>query len=217
AWLSVPGNPVVSYLSSAFELVLNQLGRLVNGTSGGRQLFVTYSGQATPLWERFMTLSSVALLAFSLPFGLLCLWQRYRSNTFVWVLGIVAVGYPISQLLRLTNSGSEISDRSSAFIFLAIACVLAIFIAQFWPTHRLNWKHTSSLTCAIAVVFIGSIILGNGSTSSILPGPYLVSADERSIEPEGIQSALWANSYLGPNHRMTTERINQLLMGAYGN
>lgn len=216
-WLSLPGNPVVNYLSSAFELALHQLGRLLNGTGGGRQLFVTYSGQPTPLWERFLTISSVALLVFSLPFGLLCLWQRYRSNALVWMLGIVSLGYPVSQALRLTNAGSEISDRASAFLFLSIACVLAIFIAQFWPTHRLNWKHTSLLTCAISVVFLGGLILGNGTISSILPGPYLVAADERSIEPQGIQSALWVYSYLGPNNRMTTDRINQLLMSAYGN
>src|ERR1700730_9061245 len=40
-WMSLPGNPVVNYLSSAFELVLNQLGHLLNGTGGGRKLFVT--------------------------------------------------------------------------------------------------------------------------------------------------------------------------------
>ena len=216
-WLSLPGNPAVNYLSSAFELVLNQLGGLLHGTGGGRKLFVTFSGQPTPLWEQFMAISSVALLVFSLPFGLLCIWLRYRSNALLWMLGIVSLGYPVSQALRLTNAGSEISDRSSAFLFLSIACVLAIFIVQFWPTRRLNWKQTSLLTCAISVVFLGGLILGNGSTSSILPGPYLVSADERSIEPEGIQSALWASAYLGPNNRMTTDRINQLLMSLYGN
>ncbi len=216
-WMSFPGNPVVNYLSSAFEVAFNQLTRLLNGTGGGKQLFVTFSGQPTPLWERFLTISSVALLVFPLPFGLLCLWLRYRSNALVWMLGIVSLGYPVSQALRLTNAGAEIADRSSAFLFLAVACVLAIFIAQFWPTQWLNWKHTAVLTCALSIVFLGSLILGNGAISSILPGPYLVSADERSIEPEGIQSAMWASSYLGPNNRMTTDRINQLLMSVYGN
>ncbi len=217
AWMNLSGNPVVDYFSSAFINDFNQLVQLLSGASGGRQLFVTYSGQVTPLWERLLTLSSVALITLSLPFGLLCLWLRYRTYALVWTLGIVSILYPVSQLLRFTTSGGEISDRASAFLFIAIACVLAIFITQFWPVQRLNWKHTSLLTTVITVVFLGGIILGNGPASAILPGPYLVSADERSIEPEGIQSALWAYSYLGPNNRLTTDRVNQLLMSTYGN
>lgn len=217
AWISLPGSPVVDYLFSPFVTIFNELGKMVSGTGGGRQLFVAYSGQPTPPWQRLLMLASVALISLSLPFGLLCLWFRYRSNALVWMLGIVALVYPVSLVLRLTDSGSEISDRSSAFLFISVACVLAIFIAQFWPTQRLNWKHTSLLVSVISVVFLGGIILGNGSASEILPGPYMVAADGRSIEPEGIQSAEWAYSYLGPNNRMATDRVNQLLMSTFGN
>lgn len=216
AWISLPGNPVVNYLFSSFTTIFNELGQLVHGAGGGRQLFVAYSGQPTPLWERFLLLASVTIIVLSLPFSLLCLWLRYRSNAFVWMLGIVSLFYPVSLVLRLTDSGSEISDRASAFLFISVACVLAIFITQFWPAQRLRWKHTSLLTGVIAVVFLGGIILGNGSTSAILPGPYMVSADGRSIEPEGIQSAKWAYSYLGPNNRIATDRVNQLLMSTFG-
>ena len=217
AWISLPGNPVVDYLFSSFATIFNELGKIVSGAGGGRQLFVTYSGQPTPSWQRLLMLASVALISLSLPFGLLCLWFRYRTNALVWMLGIVALAYPFSLVLRLTDSGSEISDRSSAFLFIAVACVLAIFIAQFWPTQRLTWKHTSLLASVISVVFLGGIILGNGSVSEILPGPYIVAADGRSIEPEGIQSAEWAYSYLGPNNRMATDRVNQILMSTFGN
>lgn len=215
-WLSLRGNPVVNYLFSSFTSVLSELGQLLQGTGGGHRLFVTYSGQATPLWERLLTLSSVAVIALSLPFGLLCLWLRYRSNALAWMLGIVALLYPVSLGLHLTSVGSEISDRSSAFLFISIACMLALLITQFWPTPRLNWKQTSLLTIVLSVIFLGNIILGNGAFSAILPGPYLVSADERSIEPQGIQAAKWAYLYLGPNNRMATDRINQLLMSTFG-
>lgn len=216
AWISLPGNPVINYLFSSAVTTLNQLGKIVGGTGGGRQLFVAYSGQPTPLWERILMLTSVALISLSLPFGLLCLWFRYRFNALAWMLGIVAFLYPVSLLLKLTISGSEISDRASAFLFISVAGVLAIFIVQFWPTQRLRWTHTSLLVGVISVMFLGGIILGNGSASAILPGPYLVEADARSIEPEGIQSAEWAYSYLGPNNRMATDRVNQILMGTFG-
>ncbi len=215
AWINLPGNPVFDYLSTSFTQLLNQIEHLLNHSSG-RQLFVDYTGQVTPLWERLMALSSVALISLCLPFGLLCLWLRYRFSALVSMFSIVALLYPFIQVIRLTNSGGEISDRASAFIFIPLACVLAIFITQFWPIRKLNWQHTSLITLAISVVFVGSIILGNGPAEAILPGPYQVVADGRSIEPEGIQSAMWTYTYLGPNNRMDTDRINRLLMSVYG-
>ncbi len=50
-----------------------------------------------------------------------------------------------------------------------------------------------------------------------LPGPYEVMASSRSIEPEGIQAAIWARSHLEPGSRIAADSINQLLMGTYGN
>ena len=49
-----------------------------------------------------------------------------------------------------------------------------------------------------------------------LPGPYLVVADTRSIEAEGINAAEWTQKNLGTNNRIGTDRINGSLMGTYG-
>jgi hypothetical protein len=216
-WIDRSGNPFISYIASFLIGALDELGNVLTGASQARHLFVDYSGQGLPPWERLMSLSSVALIAASLPFGLLCLWQRCRNNALAWVLGVVALLYPVSQLFRLTNFGSELSDRAAAFLFIAIACLLAIFIAQFWPTWQTRrWKSTVLITCALAVMFLGGTILGAGPSWSILPGPYLVAADSRSIEPEGIQAATWAQHYLGPDNRVATDRTNRLLMSTYG-
>src|SRR6266849_2143129 len=216
AWISLKGNPVVDYLSSYFAGALNELGQVLTGTSSARHLFVDYSGQQTPFWERLLSISSVALILLCLPFGLLCLWQRYRYNVLAYTLGIASLFYPFSYVFQFTNNGSEISDRVVAFLFIPIACVLAIFITQFWPTRWLNWRQTSLITCAVSVIFLGGVILENGPPWEHLPGPYLVAAGERSIEPEGIQAAIWARSYLGSNNRVATDLTNGLLMSTYG-
>ncbi len=216
AWISLKGNPVVGYLTSYFESALSELGRILTGTNSARMLFVSYSGQPTPLWERLMAIASVFLILVCLPFGLLCLWQRYRYNTLVCMLGCVAFFYPLSHVFRFTNFGSEIADRSSAFLFISLAFVLAIFIAQFWPTRRLSWRQTSLITCAISLILLGGIVLAVGPPWELLPGPYLVGAGDRSIEPQGIQAALWAYSHLGSNNRIATDRTNQELMDTYG-
>ncbi len=215
-WMNLPGNPVVQYLAQYFTAALNEIEQILTGASTVRHLFVDYAGQTIPLWQRIMEISAVALISLGIPFGLLCLWQRYGHNALTYALGVATLGYPIIQILRFTNFGSEISDRASAFLFFPIAFVLAILIVQFWPTRRFSWKHTLLITCAILVMFLGGISIGSGTAWDILPGPYLVAADARSIEPEGIQAAIWAHSNLRLNNRIATDRTNQILMSIYG-
>ncbi len=216
AWIGLKGNPVVEYLSSYFKTAFDELSQIVTGTSHARKLFTTYSGQAAPFWERVVAIFSVALIALSLPFGLLCLWQRYRRNTLALMFGIVALAYPVTQVFRFTNFGSEITDRAAAFLFIPISCVLAIFITQFWPIRTLRWQQTSVISAALAILFLGGVVLEAGPPWALLPGPYLVAADARSIEPEGIQTARWTFSRLGPNNSVATDRINEILMTTYG-
>ncbi len=216
AWVNLPGNPVVSYLSSYFASAFDNLKQVLNGASSARPLFANYAGQPTPLWERIMAASSVVIITLCLPFGLLCLWRRYRYHALAGALGIASLFYPISHAFRLTTFGSEISDRAAAFLFIPLGCVLAIFITQFWPTRRLDRKRTSFIVSALSVMLLGGVVLGEGQPWQIFPGPYLVAADSRSIEPEGINAAIWAPSYLGPNNRIATDRVNGLLMSAYG-
>jgi hypothetical protein len=213
----VIGNTVIGYFTSFFADISSQIAQdLGSAGSSSRQLFGGGAVIVTPLWERLISLGSVGLITLSIPFLLLCFWRRYRRNSLVWVFAIVITFYPVLQVLRLTTSGAEISDRASAFIFIAISFLGAVAIVQYWPVRSLNWKHSAVISAALLVLFMGGIILGEGIPPTFMPGPYLASADSRSIDAEGIQAALWARDYLGPNNRMYTDRINQLLMSVYG-
>lgn len=214
AWIALRGNPVVDYLSSYFGRALDEMGQILTGASKARQLFADYSGaEPTPLWERLMTIVSALLVMSCLPLGLLCIWQRYRRNAFACMLAATSLLYPLVQVFRFTNFGSEITDRAAAFLYIPLACLLAIFIVQFWPTRRLNRKRVALISCAMTILFLGGVI---SPPWQLLPGPYLVSADPRSLEPEGIDAALWARSNLGPNNHVATDRINGILMDTYG-
>ncbi len=210
------GNPVWGYLSSYFATALKELGHIIAGTSTTRPLFINPPGGQTPIWDRLLMTASVAIVTFGLPFGLLSLWQQHRDDALAIMFGIFSLAYPVTQVFRFTNFGSEITDRSAAFLFLPAAYVLTILITHFWPTRKLNWEATSLVTYTILVVFLGGVILNSGPGWSSLPGPYVVVADGRSVEPEGIQASAWALSYLGPDNRVGTDRINQLLMNTFG-
>ncbi len=215
-WVEFQGNPVVGYITSFLASSLKELEQIVIGSGGARTLFVSYTGHPTPAWERIVMIFSVSMIVFSLPFGWLCLVQRYRANALTCTLGIISLGYPLSQVFRFTDSGAQLTDRAAAFLFVPIATLLTIFITQFLPVRQLNRKKTFLLVCTISIVFIGGILLGAGPGLSTLPGPYEVGADSRSLEPEGIQAAQWARFQLGPNNRIGTDRINQILMGTFG-
>ncbi|GHO83174.1 hypothetical protein KSZ_11800 [Dictyobacter formicarum] len=210
------GNPVVEYISSFIKLAVTELNHILTGMSTARPLFQSYTGQPTPIWERILTLLSQLLVLSGFPFGLLCLWLRFRRNALAITFGVLVLCYPLVQVFRFTTSGSELVDRSAAFLYIPISTVLAIMIIQLWPTRWLTWKHLLSLTTTLLVIALGGTILGAGPSMSLLPGSYAVAADTRSIEMEGIQAATWTRTYLGPNQRIATDRTNQILAATYG-
>ena len=211
----LPGNPVWSYLSEYFSSAFGQLGQIITGAGSARPLF-SGTEQAPPIWDKLFITGAIALVTFSLPFGLISLQRLHRENALAITLGLVSLLYPLTQAFRFTSFGTEISDRAAAFLFLPIAYTLTILITHFWPTRTLSRRAISLITSAILVIFLGNIIVATGPNLTNIPGPYLVVADARSIEPEGIQAALWSLHYLGPDNRIATDRINQMLMNTYG-
>jgi hypothetical protein len=98
-------------------------------------------------------------------------------------------------------------------------------VAQSSPTVMVTWRwlleklraHRMIIAVSVfSLVFLGMMLAGSGPPWYRMPGPYLVSADVRSITPEGIGAAQWAGAYLGPNQRIATDRVDTLLQATYG-
>ncbi len=212
----MPGNPVLHYLSSYYSTAFKELAHIATGNNTARQLFSSEGAAPSPPWDKLLMLGSVALATFGLPFGLISLWKQYRHSTLAVTLGILSLGYPLTQVFRFSNYGSEITDRSAAFLFLPVAYVLALFITHFWSARRLNRRAIALISCALSVMLLGGTLLEIGPAYSSLPGPYKVIADERSAEPIGISAAQWSLAHLGPDNRVATDRINQTLFATFG-
>jgi hypothetical protein len=71
------------------------------------------------------------------------------------------------------------------------------------------------LVLAGALLLYGGVTLGAPPWNR-LPGPYLVSADDRSVELEGMSAASWAGEFLPHNSRIAADRVNSELMMTYG-
>lgn len=214
-WLVQVANFTVGYLAPVLREAIIEIVRLILGEASGRQLFKGSTGQVAPLWEQLTGFGAVGLLLLALPFGLLFVWKNLRHTPLALALAFAALAYPASLAMRLTTAGWEVSNRTSEFVFVAVAFVVACGINKVWEMGRAGAKWTVPLVAVMSVIFLGGVIVG-WPPAARLPGTYLVSADTRSIEPQGIAMARWSKDNLGVNNRIAADRINGLLMLSYG-
>jgi hypothetical protein len=215
AWVLLVATEIVQYLGprvvEAYELL-----QLVTGQAESRELFVSTSGQLAPAWERAVGFLAVILLLLSLPVGLWRIWRGVRNNPAAVALGLVAMAYPASLALRLTQRGAEVSTRTPEFLFVGLGFAVALAATTTWRIRpSLGRLVARAGAPAATVLLVGGLVIGVPSWAR-LPGPYIPGADVRSIGPEGIQAAEWAARELGPGNRIVADRINRILMGSYG-
>ncbi|HVU09930.1 MAG TPA: hypothetical protein VHD90_01580 [Phototrophicaceae bacterium] len=239
-WTVIVGNSIAGYLTPVFRSGINEFLSLLSFDSSGRELFRNAAGQVAPLWERVVGIAAIICILLMLPVGALQIvlspfrrrlafrkrtvipaatlqvWYRYRNSAAALALAGIVLLHPIMQGFRLTSSGWEIANRSSEFLFWAIAFILAVgvVLVRALSIPRRVWL--IGFAAWAGIIFVGGAISGWPPWAR-LPGSYLVSADMRSVEPEGIQAAQWANQYLPPQSRVAADRINTLLMSVYGN
>ncbi|HEX2513894.1 MAG TPA: hypothetical protein VH257_04260, partial [Chloroflexota bacterium] len=221
AWLLSAGSATFGYLAPVLSGGVADLAGWIAGQTQLRRLFSDFAGQRSPLWEQLLGYVAVGLILLGLPFGLLQIWRRHRAEAMAVALGVVVLAYPVTLALRLTERGAETSNRSSEFLFVGIAFVLALAAVERWlPPQRLPVALPAGgvevLSGALAtLLFAGGVIVGWGPLAR-LPGPYLMGTDTRSIEAQGVAGAHTLLRLLGPGNRLAADRTNRLLLGSYG-
>lgn len=218
-WLVLIAEKTVGYLSPIFAGALSDLAALLAGDAPVRQLFQDHSGEKIVLWEQLATLISVLITLALLVAGATITWQRQRVQPLVFVLVTISLAYPVLLGLRMTPLGADISGRSNSFLAIAIAVsfTTGALATQAWLRARTPYFVGQALLVAIlTLIFVGGIVAGAGPRWVRFPGPYLVAAEARSIEAAGIASAVWTRAELGSQQRIAADRINRLLLAAYG-
>jgi hypothetical protein len=215
AWMLYVASVTVGYLGPAFSGALNQVLDLIAGEETGRQLFTSSTGISAPAVEQVAGYASVVVLLLAMAVGGVVLWRVGRHNAALAALGLAALAYPVSLVARLTVRGAELAARSAEFVFLGLGVVAAVALLALLAHPLLRRYGRALLLTAIGVVFVGGVVIGFPFWAR-LPGPYLVSADSRSVEPIGISAADWMLADLGPDNHVLTDRVNRVLATAYG-
>lgn len=214
-WAILVADIVVTYLIPVLNGAIREFIQFLTGHGPAKVPFSSTSSQRDPLVVQVLGFASVILILLSVPFGLWRLWARRRANALALTLAGGTLAYPVSLGLRLTQQGTETSNRASEYVFVGIGFVLALVIAEAWLPGRLHWPRMAMFATWSVAIFLGGISVGTAPYAR-LPGPYLVAADQRSIDPQGVAAAEWMRDARGVNNRMIADQTNGLLMGSYG-
>jgi hypothetical protein len=221
-WLLYVANFTLTYLYFVFQSAFEGLVSAAQSAGGGggstrRPFEVEEGGTSAPLYQRLLGFASAGLSVIGIPFALWEVLRRHRKRAIAVFMAAAMCLQPFMYLLRLTSSsaGWEVSNRSSEFIFLGLAPLVALAAVNLRFPRWIDWLKNLMIPPAVATLMIGGIIVGT-PTWTLLPWPYHAGSDQRSVEPHGIAAARWSQEFLGTGRRVVTDRVNGLLWGTYG-
>jgi hypothetical protein len=213
----VSGGATQDELGGVFASAASSAVDLVFGGSGAKTLFKAGNGEVDPLLVRLLGLASVGILVVVIPLGVWRVWRSERQRPLSLALAAVALLYPVTLVPRLTQAGSEISQRASEFVFVGVGFVAALLFVRLTAAggRVRSGAYALLATLLAGLVFVGGVILGESPVTR-QPGPFEVGAESRSIGPQGLAAARFAAAYLPRDSRVLVDAPNGLLLGSYG-
>jgi hypothetical protein len=224
-----------SLLREYFLPVIDDLHSQVNGNWRGA--FSDSAGYKTPEWERVFLVYYTGALTLVVAF-LLFVWARSelprprsrapRCDARRWqprvLLMVLVAMNPVLTAARVLPIGSQIADRLSTFLFLALSLLVAR-TADRWSRLRRasnspSWSHAQLViirSVALVLVtgaYIGGYLMGSGPEWIRMPGPYLVGADNRSMDAETVAAVRWARDSLPAGRLVGADRVSSVLLAS---
>lgn len=223
AWTAFAGSKTSQELLPVVKGTVSGLGDLLTGHAGPKRPFSTANGSSDSLLARVVGLAAVLLLLIALAGGARALWRRRPLTPLQALLGLAAVAYPATLVLRLTEAGTETSNRASEFVFVGLAYVAALAVrprqkrrdpeGTARPRFRLLVR--AGAPAAVTVLVLGGLVVG-WAPYARLPGPYAPGASSRSIDAVAVATAQWVGENVRPDSVGASDGANSTLLTAYG-
>jgi hypothetical protein len=213
----VAGAVTSSELSGVFTESFSAIAHLITGQSGSKTLFEAGTEVTNTATARALGVASVIPLLIVIPFGLWRTWTKKDSSPIWRTLALVGLLYPVTLGMRLTQAGTETSQRASEFVFVGLAFLAGLLIIEAAGPDKPLRRTVRNLGIAVVatVVFLGGFIVGE-SPLTRQPGPYLIAGESRSVSPQILAAAEFADEHLPPHSRILVDRVNATLMAAFG-
>ncbi len=221
-WTAALTPPLVSYLVPIFSGILQTAQAFLAGTSGHHIFGASGGTPPPPYWERAVLV--VYILSCTLA-ALVCAWimlsRAFRNrDRMLGLLGALNLAFPLTAASHFNPNVGELGDRAATFLFLPLALSCSLIIQRHprvtrRPASTRNPFRPAVLIALIGgttIIYLGGIVLGSGPDWIRLPGPYLVSADFRSQDPETIAAVDWAATHLPPGSTVAADRVPAVLL-----
>lgn len=214
AWTLFVAPETIAYLRPAARQVFESLSGLLHGQLGG-----VGAGAApliTPLSDRLIGLLGLLVVLYALARG--SWWASRQRNFDPWspalLLGAVAL-LGFTALRFVANNGAEIAGRAATFYYIPVGMLVALGIAD--AIRNKNELITATRwSGAVVLIYLSGIAGGWPPHWGRLPGPYLVSSFERSVDPQVLNASTWVLDTLGPGNRWSGDRNLTTVLGTVG-
>jgi hypothetical protein len=223
-WTAALTPLLAGYLVPIFSGALQTAHAFLTGTSGHHIFGASGGTPPPPYWER------VVLVVYTLSctlVALACAWIMlsrafHNRDRMLGLLGALNLAFPITAASHFNPNVGELGDRAATFLFLPLALSCSLIIQRHprvtrRPAVTNNPFRPAVLIALIggtAVLYLGGTLLGSNPDWNRLPGPYLVSADFRTQDPETLAAVDWAATHLPVGSTVAADRAPAVLLGS---
>lgn len=216
-WTASIARLLTQYFTPIFSNALESARSFLAGTSQ-HHIFGSSAGTAPPAdWERFvlilytLTTTGAALVCA----GIILPRAFHNRDRMLGLLGVLNLAFPITDASHFDPSVGELGNRASTFLFLPLALSCSLILERHPRVTRRPARTNNptmrpavlaALIAGTAVTYLGGILLGSSPDWNRLPGPYLVSADFRTEDPETLAAVDWAAANLPTGSTVVADR-----------
>jgi hypothetical protein len=195
-----------------------------NATLAVQTVKLGVSGQP-PHVDTIMQVVSLLLLVAFTAIGIRRIWLVRKVENGTAALGFAIGSLGLALAIGMHAFAPDLAARALPFFMIpaCFVCALGINHIRTWiSSHkhsrlRLLLKRTPIIgTAVIVLIAVGGICGGYPNFYSRLPGPFLVSAFERSVDDHNLDASAWMATTLTPNNGIASDFYTAQEVAALG-
>ena len=212
-WTATVFSRLVVYLGPILAAALRELKVFFGEAAPQTSILSGSPVGVTPEWERLVLIfySLTCGCAAVICGGTLLLRAFHQKSRMLGLLAALCLAYPVTLAAHFIPTAAALGDRASNLpLPPARAVVFPADAAN--PGQRRARRRASpaalvSWVALILITYMGGAMLGAGPNWEVLPGPYLVSAEARTQDPETLAAVRWSAAHLPPGSRIAADRV----------
>ncbi len=215
AWTAYVFRLLAPYLGPVFSAAGTDITQALGKGQGNRALFQNAAGGGSPKWEIALILAAaIGWCLVLIPSLYSVIFKRsVRGGALRYLPAAIAALYPVSLLADVSSNSKLVADRATTFIFFGVALVVGAWLARRIARGRRMIERVATIGVA-TIVFLGSLVFGFGPLVSLLPGPYVVGADDLSYGSPSLALARWADTHIPAGSHVAADKDNGVLLAA---